>query len=916
MKRIAILIGNNKFPDDKSLSDLFCPENDTIGFRNILEKHGNFTNIFTFINMKSDEIIIEIYNIFKSVSRNDLIVLYYSGHGLLGQTSKLHLATFNTKSIILEPTSIPIDRIKTYIDEFSLHRMIVILDCCFSGAAATSFTLKSDVNSQLNIISKGICLITASTHMEPARENKKDKYSILTKHIINGIENFKYDQENKGIITIDDLYSYVYNEVIKESNQVPTKHGFDLRGNLIIAQKSESEIAIHTTPKKISSKTNKSNKLKYIASTIILLGLLLLSNYAYKIYTNIPPEAQINVDTNKGYTPLLVNLSGISSIDPDGSITKYNWTINNKYMSTGVNLKYLFNEPGEYLVELEVIDDKGKKGTSNSLIAVLNKPPKLSLDFSSDEYSINEDLFLTPQISYKGEVKKYHIEIKVENSITPLKSWSYIELPKEIKFNLKDIDNSFLDNLNIVGYFYVEASNGNFYNTYSNKIRIIPAQSSISIKSNYLSFSPNNNGIKDSLIILQESKLPGQWKSYITDKSETIIKQWTGNGYLNNIEWKGDDYTGEKVLSGNYIYSINFYNETIGEIKEVIKNIKVDTDILDGSIDIKYNSPLENSDILFNINVDKKNDITNWKIDIIKKEKNDENITYTFSNKTSQNLMSSIIWKNDKFSKIITDGKYIARLKVEYESGNYIEVDSKSFIYDTTPPQIFIRTSPTPFSPDNDYVHDELTIELDIKDISEIQSWEFRIKDTKGNEFISFSGKGKPGKRIIWDGMSSYGELVQSEIDYIYTMTVKDIVGNIGTSTGLIQVDTLVIKDGNNLKIQIPAFNFKNETSDLVTTGTYGMHNTKILKRLSEILKKYSSYKIFITGHTNDNLVHGSNIKQITKDKGETIKHSLIELGIDENRIHTEGKGASQIIYKDENNLWKNDRIEFHLVKD
>ena len=100
----------------------------------------------------------------------------------------------------------------------------------------------------------------------------------------------------------------------------------------------------------------------------------------------------------------------------------------------------------------------------------------------------------------------------------------------------------------------------------------------------------------------------------------------------------------------------------------------------------------------------------------------------------------------------MVEGSFKASLMVRYNKGNRPVAESREFIIDNSAPLVRVDLSPVPFSPDDDNVDDELKIALNVQDISPIRDWEMSIKDPKGNDFISFGGRGRPSERIIWDG--------------------------------------------------------------------------------------------------------------------------------------------------------------------
>jgi len=154
-------------------------------------------------------------------------------------------------------------------------------------------------------------------------------------------------------------------------------------------------------------------------------------------------------------------------------------------------------------------------------------------------------------------------------------------------------------------------------------------------------------------------------------------------------------------------------------------------------------------------------------------------------------------------------------------------------------------------------------------------------------------------------------------------MSVEDAAGHIGVEKGIIPVDILVVKDGDNLKIMISSIIFDPDAPNYTTVGAKGESNKRILQRLSEILKKYNSYKIVIEGHAHN--IYGNNMTKaqrenlisLSKKRAESVKGALVNLGIGNNRISTLGIGADKPLftYEDVENNWKNRRVEFILIK-
>lgn len=237
-RRLGILIGSSRFPDEPKLEALRFPENDVDGLNEILtsKNHGQFTQTYVLKNKLHHEILLKINEILRVVDKEDLVLIYYSGHGKLNPAGRLHLATSDTRINALEATSISVGTVKEYVDISASKKIILMLDCCFSGAAGLEFA-KGGVDDQLQLFSggRGTYIMTASTGIQVAQEKESDQYGVFTKHIIEGISSGEADLDGDGRITINELYRYVHNHVLEEGFQEPVKWDLNVRGELVIA---------------------------------------------------------------------------------------------------------------------------------------------------------------------------------------------------------------------------------------------------------------------------------------------------------------------------------------------------------------------------------------------------------------------------------------------------------------------------------------------------------------------------------------------------------------------------------------------------------------------------------------------------------------------------------------------------------
>ena len=134
----AILVGNSKFA---SLPALRCPGEDVEAMKQVLTDENIcwFSPVYALVDAPHNEIFTRINEVLRDADKEDLVLIYYSGHGLLDNRGHLYLAANNTDPSLLHATAVSVSAIRDCLSQSRCQRFVLILDCCYAGAATADF---------------------------------------------------------------------------------------------------------------------------------------------------------------------------------------------------------------------------------------------------------------------------------------------------------------------------------------------------------------------------------------------------------------------------------------------------------------------------------------------------------------------------------------------------------------------------------------------------------------------------------------------------------------------------------------------------------------------------------------------------------------------------------------------------------
>lgn len=246
-QRVALVIGNDDY-HDPTLARLTAPQADIAAFADLLEdpQRGAFDKVQILRNRPQGDVRREMARFFHDRHRDDLLLLYFSGHGVLDAEGQLYLATPDTERDLLDATAVTAYYVNRLMRRCRSRRQVLILDCCHSGAFDRS-AKGGGVGTQVGIgeafagDGTGHIVLAASKATEYAFEGDEvtgsAQTSVFTGALIEGMRTGDADLDEDGYITPEELYDYVYHRVRQLSpRQTPGKWVYEQTGELILAR--------------------------------------------------------------------------------------------------------------------------------------------------------------------------------------------------------------------------------------------------------------------------------------------------------------------------------------------------------------------------------------------------------------------------------------------------------------------------------------------------------------------------------------------------------------------------------------------------------------------------------------------------------------------------------------------------------
>jgi uncharacterized caspase-like protein len=246
-KKLAIIIGINDYEAD-GIPMLAGAENDAHELCELL-KSNQFevadTHFLTGQKATNKAILKAISNIFRKETECNLVLFYFSGHGIMDESNQGYIAPYDIDADDPFVGGINMDEIRSVIYGSKVAQkasIAIIIDCCYAGRVIEGTKegmrnkhLHSFFKDQIEKVvdssdaGKGKLILASSEEDALSREKDNCQDSFKTNFHSHGAFSFflleclhgKAADKETGIVTFDSLRRYIENQMEAEKKQKP-----------------------------------------------------------------------------------------------------------------------------------------------------------------------------------------------------------------------------------------------------------------------------------------------------------------------------------------------------------------------------------------------------------------------------------------------------------------------------------------------------------------------------------------------------------------------------------------------------------------------------------------------------------------------------------------------------------------------
>ncbi|MFG2129297.1 caspase domain-containing protein [Streptomyces sp. NPDC048751] len=158
----------------------------------------------------------------------DLLLVYYTGHGLLDEDGLLHLALSSTDPGHVGFTGVPADLVKRYLGRARARLRVLVLDCCFSGRAVAAMAESGSLlSAQLDV--SGTYTLTSTTATAPSHAPPGQRHTAFTAALLDALN-------QSEPLTLDGIHQHIDSLLQGAGLPRPQRRSVNAAGDLALVR--------------------------------------------------------------------------------------------------------------------------------------------------------------------------------------------------------------------------------------------------------------------------------------------------------------------------------------------------------------------------------------------------------------------------------------------------------------------------------------------------------------------------------------------------------------------------------------------------------------------------------------------------------------------------------------------------------